>query len=106
MMPHENENICAYKKSYSGTAPFILGPDSIAYVPTDGTVFDNSDLYEKFKSGVRPDVDIVAILASSQITDIGGIMEAWEAVRAAIPNGKCNFAYSTPWITGASISSR
>ena len=103
---YENENICAYKKSYSDTDPFILGPDSIAYVPTDGTVFDNSDLYEAFQGGARPGVDIVAVLASPQITDIGGIMEAWEAVRAAIPNGKCNFAYSTPWIAESSISSR
>ena len=67
---------------------------------------DYQNLTSGTNSGVRPDVDIVAILASPQITDIGGIMEAWEAVRAAIPNGKCNFAYSTPWITGASISSR
>lgn len=94
---YENENICAYKESYSTATPFVLGPDSIGYVPLDGTVFDNSDLYEQFKKGAKPKVDIIAVLASSQITQIPNIMDAWQEVRAAIPDGKCDFEYKTPW---------
>ena len=97
---YENENICAYKRTYSTSAPFILGPDSVAYVPTKRGVFDNSDLYTDFQGGQKPEVDIVAIQASSQINDIPGIVKAWGAVRAAIPNGKCDFPYTTPWLTG------
>lgn len=98
---YENENICAYLKTYSASAPYVLGPDSVAYVPTDGNVFDNSDLYKAFQGGQKPQVDIVAIQASPQITNIPGIVEAWGAVRAAIPNGQCDFPYTTPWLTGA-----
>ncbi len=97
---YENENICAYLKSHSTSTPYILGPDSVAYVPTASGVFDNSDLYTAFQKGEKPAVDIVAIQASSQITDIPGIVEAWASVRAAIPNSKCDFPYSTPWLNG------
>ncbi len=97
IIQYENENICAYKNSYSTATPFVLGPDSVAYVPTNGTIFDNSDLYNIFQSGGRPSVDIVAIEASYQITKIPGILEAWDLVRAAIPDNKCNFPYATPW---------
>ncbi|MYH70448.1 MAG: DUF917 family protein [Gammaproteobacteria bacterium] len=96
---YENENICAHKQSYSTTTPFVLGPDSIGYVPLDGTVFDNSDLYQQFQKGTRPKVDVIAVLASNQITQISNIMDAWQQVRAAIPNGKCNFEYKTPWLS-------
>ncbi len=102
---YENENICAYKNSYSTATPFVLGPDSVAYVPTNGTIFDNSDLYTIFKEGGKPVVDIVAIQASSQITKIPGIMQAWEAVRTAIPENKCNFPYATPWLGSTEIGS-
>ena len=95
---YENENICAYKQSYSASTPFVLGPDSVAYVPTNGTVFDNSDLYTIFKKGEKPAVDIVAIEASPQIAQISGIMTAWGDVRAAIPDQKCDFPYTTPWM--------
>ena len=43
-------------------------------------------------------MDIVAIEASPQITQISGIMTAWGDVRAAIPDQKCDFPYTTPWI--------
>ena len=95
---YENENICAYLDSFSTSEPFVLGPDSIGYVPTNGTVFDNSDLYDLVHNkGQEPQVDIVAIKADDQILAIAGIMEAWGHVRAGIPAGACDFAYSSPW---------
>ena len=95
---YENENICAYSDHYSSTEPYILGPDSIAYVPTDGIVFDNSDLYELVHTQKQqPAVDVVAIKADDQVLDMSGIMEAWSSVRAAIPKGACDFPYSSPW---------
>ena len=36
---YENENICAFSDEYSSTEPYILGPDSIAYVPTEWNRF-------------------------------------------------------------------
>lgn len=98
MIQYENENICAYKKSYSASSPYVLGPDSVAYVPTSGVVFDNSDLYNIFKQGQKPKVDIVGIQASPQITQVADILEAWAEVRAAIPNDNCDFPYTTPWL--------
>lgn len=97
---YENENICAFKASHSNTEPYVLGPDSIAYVPTDGAVFDNSDLYDIVQKGQHPYVDIVAILASPRITGIPGIMDSWSEVRSAIPHDACNFPYSSPWNGG------
>ena len=95
---YENENICAYLDSYSKSEPYVLGPDSIGYVPTDGTAFDNSDLYDLVHNkGQQPQVDIVAIRADDQILAIPGIMEAWGDVRAGIPEGACDFDYSSPW---------
>ena len=96
---YENENICAYKQNYSITTPFVLGPDTIGYVPLNGTVFDNSDLYQLFQKGDRPKVDVIAILASSQITQLPDIMDAWQDVRSSIPGGKCDFEYKTPWLS-------
>ena len=95
---YENENICAYRDSYSKSEPYVLGPDSIGYVPTNGTVFDNSDLYDLVHNkGQEPQVDIVAIRADDQILAISGIMEAWGNVRAGIPEKACDFDYSSPW---------
>ncbi len=98
VVQYENENICAYKDSYSTDTPFVLGPDSVAYVPTDGTVFDNSDLYQIFQQGGKPMVDIVAITAVGAVVGTPAIMEAWDEVRAKIPGGKCDFPYSSPWL--------
>lgn len=99
---YENENICAYKHSYSTTTPFVLGPDSVGYVPTNGTMFDNSDLYNIFQGGEMPEVDIVAILTSKQVSDNSGIMAAWADVRKGIPESKCDFPYKTPWLNNDS----
>ena len=97
---YENENICAYKQSYSTEKPFVLGPDSVAYVPVSGTAFDNSDLYKIVNSGSEPAVDIVAIKALDKITNNSGIMDAWSNVRQKdISDGRCNFPYTSPWMS-------
>ena len=95
---YENENICAYSDQYSTTKPFVLGPDSVAYAPTNGTVFDNSDLYDLVHNKKQqPRVDIVAIKTDQRILDLPEIMKSWGNVRAAIPEGACDFPYSSPW---------
>ena len=93
---YQNENICAYKSSYSTTTPFVLGPDSIAYVPKD-IIFDNSDLYAMFKNGEKPEVTIVAIDTVAAVKGNANLMQAWAAVRSGIPQGVCDFPYAQPW---------
>ena len=94
---YENENICAFKESYSKTSPFVLGPDTVAYVPADGTVLDNSDLLAAVKAGQQPAVTIVAIDTVDAVKNNPAMMASWSQVRAAIPNNACNFAYAQPW---------
>lgn len=72
----ENENIYG---SLNGEVE-ILSPDSICYIPTNGPVFDNSDLISLLKEHEKPEVDVIAIEAPEPILNSSVLMGYWKKI--------------------------
>lgn len=92
-----NENIIAYKyQKRPNRVPYIIGPDSISYIPADGSaVFDNSDLANRLNCCQQPAVYILAITAPSVVTSSPLLMANWAKLRAQLGyEGN----YQQPWL--------
>jgi len=87
---NQNENIFASLNTQA--EPYIMGPDSICYVPAFGEMFDNSDLWNMYqKPGYEPiEVYIVGIDAPDVVKHNPQLMANWQAVRS-------QFGYSGPY---------
>lgn len=87
---NQNENIFASLNTQG--EPYIMGPDSICYVPASGEMFDNSDLWNIYQQpGYKPiEVYIVGIDAPDVVKDNSKLMANWQAVRS-------QFGYSGPY---------
>lgn len=79
---NQNENIFCARSDQEG--PLVMGPDSICYVPAEGDVFDNSDLWKLWQSSPKkiPEVFVVAVAAPQQVTANDELLKAWQAERA------------------------
>ena len=81
---NENENIYACHSELS--APFIMSPDSICYVPAadDQEVLDNSDLWQIFqRPSYKPtEVCVLGVAAPAMVLQCAKLMRNWHAMRA------------------------
>jgi DUF917 family protein len=81
---NQNENIYACHSELS--APLVMGPDSISYIPaaTDQEVFDNSDLWQIFQQpSYRPiEVHVLGVEAPAVVLQSAKLMRSWHATRA------------------------
>ncbi len=91
---YQNENMLAYLSSYSTTEPYIMGPDSICYVPSGSTVFDNSDLYVLVTNGEQPAVTVLGIDPSPVVSQSATLMAQWQG---ALANIAYDGPYCQPW---------
>ena len=87
---NQNENIFASLNTQS--EPYIMGPDSICYVPASGDMFDNSDLWNLYQQpGYEPlEVYIVGIDAPAVVKNNSKLLASWQATRS-------QFGYSGPY---------
>lgn len=87
---NQNENIFASLNTQG--EPYIMGPDSICYVPASGDMFDNSDLWNMYQQpGYQPiEVYILGIDAPDVVKDNAKLMANWQPVRS-------QFGYSGPY---------
>ena len=93
---NENENILAYC-SESPDDPFVMGPDSICYIPGQGEPYDNSDMWRRKEFGSLPrDVYILAVRARKKIVESTSLMDSWGTVR-----NQYGYAgpYESPWLS-------
>jgi uncharacterized protein len=83
---NRNESIYACHSELG--APYIMGPDSICYVPAgaDQEVFDNSDLWRLFQgSSYEPlEVHVLGVEAPSVVLHNARLMQSWQAQRAEL----------------------
>lgn len=81
---NQNENIYACHSELS--APLVMGPDSISYVPaaTGQEVFDNSDLWQMFQQpSYRPiEIHVLGIEAPAVVLQSARLMHIWHKTRA------------------------
>lgn len=113
-LSYSNENILAYK--YEGDVPtadpkcnptapppetnmpYVIGPDSICYVPAQGElVYGNSELAKLVSEGGMLDVYIVAISERSQVIEQDYLMTQWTKLRESLGY---TGPYAQPWLEG------
>jgi len=96
-----NENILAYKyKEGKKKKIYILGPDSICYVPLDNNidVVDNSDLanYLNCPNSKPIELNIIAISAPKIISSKGELIQNWSTEWKTF--GYKDTEYIQPWL--------
>jgi hypothetical protein len=82
---YQNENLVASLVS-DPTKPYVMGPDTITLLPATAvgtprqSVFDNSDLYNLWRWGVRPlEVYAIAIEAPDIVKQNSTLVNNWLA---------------------------
>ena len=97
-----NENILAYKYTNASDKgdPYILGPDSMSYVPlnTDMDVYDNSDLTNYLNCPNAPEIklNVIGISAPLVITSKADLIKHWTEEWALM--GFDGTSYTQPWL--------
>jgi len=97
-----NENILAYKykNKIDLQKPYILGPDSISYVPinTDVDIFDNSDLnnYLNCPNSAEIKVNILGISAPLVVSSKSKLIKEWSEEWKLM--GYKSNKYTQPWL--------
>lgn len=88
---NQNENIFCQRSDQ--TTPLVMGPDSLCYVPAEGEVFDNSDLWNLYQKDAAsiPEVFVVAIDAAAAVKSNRPLLDAWTPERA-------QFGYAGPYV--------
>lgn len=91
-----NENVYAFLNRAS--VPFIMGPDSIGYITPTGDPVDNSDLYQLYQAGQRPNLYVIGIQADPKMK-AQKVVSNWEQVYTTIqdPDTK-QYPYQGPYV--------